>query len=84
MTVPETRVGKILVYLIFATIVIIPFSAFMIYKKIEYSCYNVKPKQEEKKKSNKTLIFFIILLIFSGLAAQAINYSYSFVRYVPT
>lgn len=82
---PDTRIGQMLFAFTLVCFAVIPFTLIIVYMKLSSLCKNrsnttkkVKVKVSSGKKFIMSLIFICIL---SGLAAQAINHSYTVKNY---
>lgn len=85
MTEPNIKVAKILFRVMIALAIIGPFTLYMTHKALSARCSkNIAMPPEKKKKKSNTLRNIIIVSILAGLTAQAMNYSYSFMRFKPT
>lgn len=81
---PDILFGKIFIGLFIGIIVIGSFALILKYLEISSSCSSDSQPQDsdQNKGPNVPLITFICIIILSGMAAQAMNYSYNITKYV--
>lgn len=79
---PDVTIGKIFFWFTLVCLSIIPFTLIIVYMKLSFLCKkNKKNKTGKISSGKKFVISLIIICILSGLAAQAINHSYTLTYY---
>lgn len=84
MIEPNIRFAKFLFMLAIISLFVTPFTTYMVYLNMKSKCYPIQGKIKPPPSKKKIYITIVIIAVLSGIAAQMMNYSYTFMRLRPT
>jgi hypothetical protein len=84
MIEPNIRFAKFLFLLLIMSLFVTPFGAYLSYINMSAKCNPIKGKINPPPSKKSIYITIAAIAILSGLAAQMMNYSYTFMRLKPT